>query len=548
MPDYDAIVIGSGAGGLTAAVALARAGCRVIVFEQHYLPGGWCHSFNRGGYQFSPGIHYIGGVQPGGLMRRLYEGLGVSGDLTFMELNPDAIDHLQIGGARFDVPRGRAAFGDRLKGRFPAESRGIDAYLAYCEGMSDQLLSTFPPETASDLVRMPWRLRRVLRHGMTSLDRYLRQRIADPTLRAWLSMQSGNYALPPDEVSLVQHAAVISHYFDGGFYPRGGGRALPRAFLRALRRHGGEIKVRSPVAEILVAGRQVRGVRLADGSAVSAPIVISNADPGVTYGKLLSAEHLDRATWRRLRRTRYSVAALSLFFAVDADLRGMGLDSGNYWYVHDREDIHRLYAVARDPDPTRVESMPFVFLTVTSLKDPTKRSPGQPHTCEAFTFVNYDAFQRWVGSDSGARKGDYQRLKARLKARMLSRLEAVVPGISAKVVFSELGTPLTNAHFVASSRGSLYGTEKVLSNIGPFAFSTRGPVPGLFLCGASTLGHGVAAASLSGLTAAAQSLGVRRGELLNADGPPLKIYQSEDPTLWPQTEQKMQRTAQPSTT
>src|SRR4051812_27702957 len=103
---WDTIVIGSGAGGLTAAVALARAGQRVLVLEQHYLPGGWCHSFTLDGYRFSPGVHYIGNLQAGGQMRRLYEGLSVSRYLEFCELNPNAYDHMLIAGDRFDIPKG----------------------------------------------------------------------------------------------------------------------------------------------------------------------------------------------------------------------------------------------------------------------------------------------------------------------------------------------------------------------------------------------------------------------------------------------------------
>src|SRR5262249_9344132 len=89
LTSWDTIVIGSGSGGLAAAVALARAGQRVLVLEQHYLPGGWCQSFSLEGYRFSPGVHYLGCLGPGGALRRLYEGLGLSDDLEFCEMNPD---------------------------------------------------------------------------------------------------------------------------------------------------------------------------------------------------------------------------------------------------------------------------------------------------------------------------------------------------------------------------------------------------------------------------------------------------------------------------
>src|SRR5512135_1226673 len=128
MADYDVIVIGSGAGGLTAAVALAQAGKKVLVLEQHDRPGGWTHSFTLDGYRFSPGVHYIGKLDPGGTLRVIYEGLGVSQDLTFCELNPDGYDHIHIGDKRFDFPKGRENLVQRLKGSFPRSGPEIDSY------------------------------------------------------------------------------------------------------------------------------------------------------------------------------------------------------------------------------------------------------------------------------------------------------------------------------------------------------------------------------------------------------------------------------------
>jgi phytoene dehydrogenase-like protein len=128
MSDWDVIVIGSGVGGLGAAVALSNVGRKVLVLEQHYLPGGWCHTFALEGHKFSPGVHYIGQLQEGGEMRNILEGLGVGGKIEFMELNPDGFDHVVFADETFDIPCGQVRFQQRLIERFPNERDGIQRY------------------------------------------------------------------------------------------------------------------------------------------------------------------------------------------------------------------------------------------------------------------------------------------------------------------------------------------------------------------------------------------------------------------------------------
>jgi phytoene dehydrogenase-like protein len=532
MSDYDAIVIGSGSGGLSAAVALANAGRRVAVFEQHYLPGGYSQSFLLDGYRFSPGIHYIGQLGPGEGLRRMYEGLGIAGELEFFEINPDGYDHVIIDRERFDIPKGAANFRARLKQRFPSEAPGIDGYFDLVEGLAAELSWAAPPRTLGDLLRLPWRMRTTLRFGMQSLAHCLDRFTHHPVVRAILSIQAGDHGMAPSRAPMALHAGLQSYYFDGACYPRGGGHAIPEALVRRLRARGGEIHLRSDVTRILVRDGRAAGVRLADGREVGAGIVISNADPGSTWGRLVPQEFVPRRLRHRVRHLRYSISTLSLFMAVDMDLRAAGLDSGNIWYSR-TADIDAAYELAQRADLSDVDEIPGLFFNVTTLKDPTMRRDGL-HTVEAMALASPDAFARWRATNPAARPQDYEAMKDYLAEKILDAIERFVPGLREHVVYRSVATPLTNIHYLHATRGAIYGVEHTLGNLGPFSFPVRTALPGLFQCGASTLSPGIHGVTKSGLAAAAAALGCSEADLLTEKSGPLRVYSAEDPATWPQ--------------
>jgi all-trans-retinol 13,14-reductase len=531
MPDYDAIIVGSGSGGLTAALALARAGQRVAVFEQHTLPGGYSQSFELQGFRFSPGIHYIGQLGPGHRLREIYEGLGVADDLTFLELDPDGYDRVFVGDDRFDIPKGREHFRERLRARFPAESRGIDRYFDTTARISKELAWARPSRSPIETALLPFRMPTTLRLGLQSLNRFMDGFVSDPFLRAILSIQAGDHGMAPSRAPTALHIALQEYYIDGAYYPRGGGHVIPEALSKQIELHAGTVFLGAAVERILVESGRAIGVRLRDGREVSADIVISNADPGVTWGQLVDPEHQGRRLRRRMARMRYSLSTLSLFLGVDMDLRAAGFDSGNVWYGRS-PDVDAAYRVAESADYSKLGAVPGLFFNVTTLKDPSMRGDGL-HTVEAIGLGTPRAFEAWRGSRTGQRGDDYLALKDKIAASILAEIDRFAPGFRDHVVFQSLGTPLTNMHFQNATEGGMYGVEKSLRNLGPFSFPVRTHLDGLFQCGASTLAAGIHGVTTSGLAAAACAIGCEENELLNATGQELRIYSAEDPTSWP---------------
>ncbi|MGB5556110.1 MAG: NAD(P)/FAD-dependent oxidoreductase, partial [Flavobacteriaceae bacterium] len=528
---YDTIVIGAGAGGLATAICLAREGQRVLVLEQHDVPGGWCHSFYLNGHRFTPGVHYVGLLGDGEATNDLYRGLEIANDLVFFRMNPDAYEHVHIGKARFDYPANFEQLIHRLGESFPAEKKQIDKYLRLVKKVSEELFSIPYIKGFWQKLTLPYRTRHFGRYALFSLRKVIGWHVKDPLLKNILNIQCGDHGVQPRKAAFPLHCALMNHYFQGAYYPMGGGGALVKSMTNTLKRYGGELRTSTEVQKILVQDgdeKKAIGVELHDGSQIMAETIVSNADPDITYRKLIGKKNLSPKLQKKLEGTKYSCTSLMLFLTVATDVRRLGVDSGNIWMMPDM-DADEHYDAALNNDILKGEAFEGMFISCTTLKDPTSYD-GIHHCFEAITFIDYSAFENFK-NENDIRSEAYVQFKAQLTEKMLNGMEKAIPGIKQHVVHVELGTPITNEYYINSTLGNVYGTEKTLKQIGPFAYKAKSEIEGLYLCGASILSHGVAGASHSGVDTAAKILGKHPDELKKPrDDQKLRIYEAETST------------------
>jgi all-trans-retinol 13,14-reductase len=501
---FDAIVVGSGIGGLsTAAILARRRGMRVLVLERHYTAGGFTHTFERKGFEWDVGIHYVGQMTGRrGTMRRIFDYV-TRGGLDWAPL-PDVYDRILVGNRSFDLVAGPDRFVDGLSASFPSERRGIEGYLAQVKACARAVGPYFaakvlPPRVGSLLGGL---LRRgFLRHARRTTGEVIASHVKDPVLRAVLAGQCGDYGLPPGLSSFGNHALVAAHYLHGAAYPVGGSSRIAATIVPVIEAAGGHVAISADVEEVVVEQGRVAGVRVAGGQVVRAPIVASDAGWAVTVGRLLPREWRER--FPALAGIGPSLAHLSLYVGLRGTAEELGITGTNLWIYPDADIDGGFARFSRDLEAP----FPLVYLSFASAKDPTftSRFPGKA-TLEAVTMGPYAHFARFAETRWGHRGEAYEDLKARLGQRLLEVIEAHVPAARGRVEAAELSTPLSTRHFAAHPHGEIYGLECT-----PRRFEAdipvRTPLPGLFLTGADAAMSGLTGALAGGALCASAILG-----------------------------------------
>ena len=505
--DWDAIVIGSGIGGMTTAASLAKlADKRVLVLERHYTAGGFTHTFRRPGYEWDVGIHYIGDVaHPKAMGRRMFDFL-TDGELDWEDMG-EVYDRIFLGDNAYDFVKGYENFRAQLHTYFPQDEAAIDQYLEKVVATAKKAQMFFaekavPPVVSTlfgGMMRRP-----TLKEATRTTREVLEEITQNQELIGVLTGQFGDYGLVPSKSSFFIHSMVVAHYFRGAAYPIGGSSRIAETILPVIEAAGGEVITNADVQEILVQEGKAIGVRLADGHELRAPTVVSNAGVINTFEKLLPTDVATEVGYgAKARSVGASIAHLSLYVGLEATTEELGLEKTNLWVYRNHRHEENFERFEKDINAP----LPVVYLSFPSAKDPdfSRRYPGKS-TIEAITLGPATPFKQWENTTWKKRGAAYDELKASLSERLLDTLYKHAPATRGKVEIAELSTPLTTTNFAAHPDGAIYGLAHSPARYQQRWLRPRTPIKGLYLTGADVVSAGLMGGMMGGLVCASAVL------------------------------------------
>ena len=316
---WDAVIVGSGLGGLSCAAAFARQGFKPLVLEQHSQAGGYATTFRRRDFVFDASLHSTGAGERDG-MRNLIPGFPEIKEIEF-------VPHKNLYRAIFPdydirVPqRDPEGYVKILCGHFPEEREGIEKLFAAIRGVAEDIGRLSRLEGKADMSSFPRDFPNLFNSFSRTWGQFQSLYIRDPRLQAVVSSLWAYFGLPPSRLASLYYAMPLWGYLaEGGWYPVGKSQKISSALVRFIEAHGGKVQLRTRVDKILIHEHAAHGVRTADGREFTGKVVVANSSVPDLFQRMVDDREHMKEYLSRLDSLSPSVSCFQVFLGLKKDL------------------------------------------------------------------------------------------------------------------------------------------------------------------------------------------------------------------------------------
>jgi phytoene dehydrogenase-like protein len=448
---FDAAIIGAGNGGLVAATQLALEGKKIILFEQHNLPGGFATSFVRGRFEFEATLHELCNYGPSndkGDIRKLFEDdLGLNIEFVeipeaFRLISTDPKDNLDV-----VVPFGIEKFVKTVEESVPGSENAIRKYIRLSEEINGAISYLVESQGNPDKDVLVKQYKNFLKSVPYSLDEVNNALKVPEKAQKILNGYWCYIGIPTNRINFTFYAAM--HYYfliRKAYFPKLLSNAIATALESRIRELGGIIQYNSKVNRILVENGKIIGVKTDQGDEIMTNRVISNASPTLTYNNLIAQESVPDIAFKYVNARKHATSCFTVYLGLNSSPKDLGINNYSYHIFENMntEQIYNSFKTLNSP-----------MAQATTCLNNIIRDCSPPNT----TILMITSFFL-PGAWDMVLPTEYFKFKTRIAEDLITSFEkALQISIKDHIEEIEIATPQTLTRFTGAYNGSAYGYE-----------------------------------------------------------------------------------------